>query len=158
MSEKVIQKRWLLRETVSPLDFLIHLLHPWVAFVIMPIFALANAGVAVTLGDVVSPVALAVIAGLTLGKPVGVMLFSWLAVKSGIAERPAGVTWTHLLGGGMLTGIGFTMSLFIAGLALEEEALRSAKIGVLAASVLSATAGLVTLRCFAQASRVTTAT
>jgi NhaA family Na+:H+ antiporter len=147
----VLEKRWLLRETVSPLDFLIHLLHPWVAFVIMPVFALANAGVTITPSDLVSPVALAVIAGLTLGKPAGVMLCSWLAVKSGIAERPAGVSWTHLLGGGMLTGIGFTMSLFIAGLALEDEALRGAKIGVLAASVLSATAGLITLRHFAPA-------
>jgi NhaA family Na+:H+ antiporter len=130
------------RETISPLDRLETALHPWVAFGIMPLFALANAGVRVELSAMAEPVALAVAAGLILGKPLGIVAFSWVAVKLGMARLPAGVNWKILFGAGCLAGIGFTMSLFIAGLALEAEMLTAGKIGTLLGSVISATLGL----------------
>ena len=114
------------RETISPLEYLENLLHPWVAFVIMPLFALANAGVPLTPSDFASPVAIAVAAGLVVGKPLGILLFSWIAVRTGLAVLPEGVSWGILLGGGLLAGIGFTMALFIAGLALEGPTLDAA--------------------------------
>jgi NhaA family Na+:H+ antiporter len=129
------------RESVSPLERLEKALHPWVAFVIMPIFALANAGVALQPKAVTDPVALAVTTGLLLGKPLGVVLFSWGAVQLGLARLPAGVNWQVMLGAGCLAGIGFTMSLFIAGLALPEDLLESGKIGTLTGSALSAALG-----------------
>lgn len=128
-------------ETVSPLERLETLLHPWVGFVVMPLFALANAGVAVKLAAVTDSVAIAVAVGLFVGKPVGVVLFSWLAVRAGVAKLPAGVNWWMMLGGGFLAGIGFTMSLFVAGLALEGDLLTAGKIGTLCGSVASATVG-----------------
>ncbi len=140
------------RESVSPLERLEHVLHPWVGFVIMPLFALANAGVHVELKAITEPVAVAIATALVLGKSIGVLLFSFLAVKLRIAKLPEGVTWTVLLGGGLLAGIGFTMSLFVANLAFEShlELLLQAKIGVLTGSVLSAMIGaiflIVTLR------------
>jgi NhaA family Na+:H+ antiporter len=133
------------REAASPLERLELALHPWVAFVIMPLFALANAGVPLafeTLGD---PVAVAVACGLALGKPIGIFGFSWLAVKSGLARLPAGVDWRVMLGAGCLAGVGFTMSLFIAGLALSTELLDAGKIGTLAGSTLSAVLGVTLL-------------
>lgn len=147
------QNRWRLvdnlataaRETVSPLERLEHALHPWVAFVIMPVFALANAGVTLQPAVANQGVAHCVAAGLVLGKPLGITLFSWLAVRLGLAQLPAGVGWRALLGAGCLGGIGFTMSLFIAQLALEGELLDAAKIGTLAGSTLSAVAGLAIL-------------
>jgi NhaA family Na+:H+ antiporter len=131
------------KESVSPLERLELQLHPWVGFVIMPVFALANAGVHVELNAITEPVAVAVALGLLLGKPTGVMLFSFLAVKIGLAKLPQGVTWPMLLGGGFLAGIGFTMSLFVAGLAFETHAnlLTNAKIGILVGSLLSAVIG-----------------
>jgi len=129
-------------ETVSPLDRLETALHPWVAFGIMPLFALANAGVRVELSAMTEPVALAVAAGLVLGKPLGIMTFSWVAVKLGLARLPGGVNWSILLGASFLAGIGFTMSLFIAGLALEGELLTAGKIGTLVGSALSAIFGM----------------
>ena len=87
----------------------------------MPLFALANAGVRVEIGELTHPVALAVALGLLLGKPIGIVLFSYLAVRLGVAKLPEGVNWWVLLGGGFLAGIGFTMSLFIAGLALGGD-------------------------------------
>jgi NhaA family Na+:H+ antiporter len=129
------------REAVSPLERLEAALHPWVAFGIMPIFALANAGVAVAPAALGHPVALAVAAGLVLGKPIGIVLFSWLAVRAGLARLPSGVNWPAMLGAGCLAGIGFTMSLFIAGLALEGELLDAGKIGTLTGSTLSAVLG-----------------
>ena len=119
-------------------------LHAPVAFVIMPLFALANAGVSLggatdTLG---SPVTLGIIAGLVFGKPIGITLFAWLAARSGMASMPEGISWRQVHGVGWLAGIGFTMSLFIAGLAFgTQEALDSAKIGILIASVLAGTVG-----------------
>lgn len=134
-----------LRESVSPLERLERHLHPWVGFVIMPLFALANAGVAVHPAALLSPVALAVAAGLFVGKPVGVVLFSWLAVRTGLARLPTGVTWPVLLGGGFLAGIGFTMSLFVAGLALDGDLLAAGKIGTLCGSGASAAVGAAVL-------------
>lgn len=135
------------QESVSPLERLEHKLHPWVGFVIMPLFALANAGVHIEPQAVTEPVAVAVALGLLLGKPIGVVLFSFLAIRLGIARLPHGVTWRVLLGGGFLAGIGFTMSLFVAGLAFAPEPLllAEAKIGILLGSVLSALIGVVVL-------------
>jgi NhaA family Na+:H+ antiporter len=132
------------RETVAPLERLEMGLHPWVAFAIMPIFALANAGVAIEPTSF-QGVSLAVAAGLTLGKPIGIMFFSWLAVRTGMAQLPLGVTWKAILGTGCLAGVGFTMSLFVANLGLEGKLLDGAKIGVLAGSAVSAVLGLVVL-------------
>ncbi|MEX0727101.1 MAG: Na+/H+ antiporter NhaA, partial [Planctomycetaceae bacterium] len=130
-AEKIRQYRRVTRETISPLEFLIFLLHPWVAFFIMPVFALANAGVPVEAADLASPVALAVILGLAVGKPLGILLFSWVSLKMGLVRLPEGVTWRHMAGGGFLAGIGFTMALFIAGLAFADDSvLQSAKVGV----------------------------
>src|SRR5262245_9518577 len=135
------------KESVSPLERLESVLHPWVGFVIMPLFALANAGVRVELKAIAEPVSLAVAFGLFLGKPIGVLLFSFLAVKLRIAKLPSGVSWVVLLGGGCLAGIGFTMSLFVAGLAFEGQPrlLSDAKIGVLVGSVCSALVGALIL-------------
>jgi NhaA family Na+:H+ antiporter len=133
------------REAVSPLVRLETTLHPWSAFVIMPLFALANAGVRLDVSLASDPVALAVTAGLVLGKPIGILAFSAAAVRLGVARLPDGVNWTVMLGGGLLAGIGFTMSLFIAGLALDGRALDAAKVGVIGASVVSALGGLTLL-------------
>ena len=135
-----------LREERAPVDDLIHRLHPWVAFVIMPVFALCNAGVAFdasSLGDALAQrVALGVALGLLLGKPAGVTLFAWLAVRLGIAELPRGVGWFQIAGAGLLAGIGFTVALFIAALAFSEpELIAGAKVGILAASLLATLGG-----------------
>jgi NhaA family Na+:H+ antiporter len=127
-----------------PLHRMEHALHPWVTFFIMPVFALANAGVVLSgniAETVAQPITLGVILGLVLGKPIGITLAAWLAVRSGVASLPVGVTWSHIHAAGWLGGIGFTMSLFIAGLAFTDESLLTmAKLGVLTAS---ACAGLV---------------
>jgi NhaA family Na+:H+ antiporter len=133
------------RESVSPLEYLERLLHPWVAFVIMPVFALANAGVAFDPRHVSDPLAIAVAAGLVVGKPVGVVAASWLAVRGGLARLPDGVAWAAIAGGGLLAGIGFTMALFIAGLALPPDGRDAAKVGILLASGIAATAGMAVL-------------
>jgi NhaA family Na+:H+ antiporter len=136
------------REAVPPLERVEHALHPWVGFFIMPLFALANAGVKIVPSDLFSSVAIAVMVGLVIGKPAGVLLASWIAVKSGIAQLPDRVNWGAIAGGGMLAGIGFTMALFVAGLAFagdtpeHADMLEKAKIGILAGSVLSAVLGM----------------
>ena len=136
-----------------PLTRMEHALHGWIAFFIMPVFALANAGVAMG-GDlgalVANPVALGIVAGLVVGKPVGVFLLAWLAVKVGLAGLPAGVGWKQILGVACLTGIGFTMSIFIAslGFAGDPVLLDSAKTGILLASVLSGVLGFFLLARF----------
>jgi NhaA family Na+:H+ antiporter len=136
-------------ELVSPLERLEHALHPWVAFFIMPVFALANAGVVVALADVGEPIALAVATGLIVGKPLGVVLFGLAAVRVGLAKFPAGVNAKVLVGAGCLAGIGFTMSIFIASLAFDEpHHLAEAKIGILVGSGVSAALGCVLLRWF----------
>ncbi len=133
------------REAVSPLTYLENALHPWVSYIIMPVFALANAGVAFTLEEIASPVALAVALGLLIGKPVGIVLFSGAGVGTGIARLPSGVSWRILAGGAALAGIGFTMALFIAGLALEGDLLAASKVGILLGSGVSAVLGMLLL-------------
>ncbi len=132
-----------------PLERLEHGLHGLVAFGIMPVFALANAGVAFG-ADLAAlatdAVALGVALGLIVGKPLGVMGMALLAVKLGVAALPAGVTWRHVLGVSFLTGIGFTMSIFIANLAFGAgPLLDSAKLGILAASIVSGALGALVL-------------
>jgi NhaA family Na+:H+ antiporter len=114
-------------------------------FAIMPLFAFANAGVVLAAADIGQAVYVAIFAGLVFGKPLGVVVASWLAVRLGFAILPHDLRWPLLAGGSLLTGIGFTMSLFIAGLAFAPAMLNSAKIGILSASVVSAAAGLLSL-------------
>jgi NhaA family Na+:H+ antiporter len=133
----------------APLQKLEDKLHGLVAFGIMPLFALANAGVPLTGGirAITSPVALGVVAGLVLGKPLGITLFAWLATRMRVAERPADASWRMVHGTGWLGGIGFTMSLFIAGLAFDDPALLTqAKLGILLASFAAGTVGWILLR------------
>jgi Na+:H+ antiporter, NhaA family len=136
------------RKSISPLERHETDLHPWVGFLIMPVFALANAGVPVQVADIVNPVALATALGLFVGKPVGILLFSWLAVKLRIARLPEDINWGVVLGGGFLAGIGFTMALFISSLALSGDILDAAKVGVMAGSALSAVVGVTLLIVF----------
>lgn len=138
-----------MRETAdaieTPLEKIEHALLPIVSFLIMPVFALANAGVSTGESglNVSDPVFLGVVCGLFLGKPIGIVCFTWLAVQSGIASLPDGVRYGHILGAGFLAGIGFTMSLFIGNLAFTEAALlESAKLGIMFGSLLSALAGV----------------
>ncbi|MBW6401391.1 Na+/H+ antiporter NhaA [Roseomonas sp. HJA6] len=130
------------REGLAPVERLELVLHPWVAFGVMPLFALANAGVHVSLAGLADPITLAVVIGFSLGKPLGILAFAWLAVRSGAAVRPKALGWGVLAGGGMLAGVGFTMALFIAELAFEDALLEAAKLGILVASVISAAGGL----------------
>lgn len=136
------------RESISPLERLEAGLHPWVAFGIMPMFALANAGVEIDLTALNHPIAVAVTAGLVLGKPLGIVVLSWVAVTVGLARLPAGVNWKVMIGAGCLAGIGFTMSLFIAGLALHGDQLNAGKIGTLSGSTVSAVLGCMLLLAF----------
>jgi NhaA family Na+:H+ antiporter len=137
------------REAVSPLQRLEHGLHPWVAFLVMPVFALANAGVVLSPSSLGEPVAVAVAAGLAFGKPIGIMISCVLAVRSRVTSLPDGVTWGMLAGGACLAGIGFTMALFLNALAFPvadfpaNEA--AGKIGTLAGSLVSAVLGAVVL-------------
>ncbi len=133
------------RETISPLERIEASLHPWVNFLILPLFAFANAGVPLTVAGFGAPAALAVIAGLMLGKPIGIFAASWLVVRLGIAERPNDIPWTAIAAAGVLCGIGFTMAIFIANLAFEPELIESANLGILAASLASAVLGLALL-------------
>jgi NhaA family Na+:H+ antiporter len=130
------------KEAMSPVERLERTLHPWVGFVIMPIFALANAGIGVSGAALLDPVATSVAAGLVVGKPLGIFIASWLVVRLGWAVLPDGVTWSVVLGAGCLAGIGFTMSLFIASLSLEGELLRAAKAGILMGSAVSVLVGM----------------
>ncbi len=138
------------RETISPLDFLVNLLERPVAFVIMPLFALSNAGVALdasTLGDPTArSVAIAVALGLVIGKPVGVTLFSWVAVKGNVAVLPNGVNWSALAATGLLAGIGFTVALFVTALAFENAVFTAgSKVGILVGSLVATVVGLAVL-------------
>lgn len=133
------------REALSPVERLEIILHPWVAFVIMPLFALANAGVSVAILEIDVGIVTAIMAGFIVGKPMGVLAFSYVAVRLHMATLPTDMSWRMLAAGGMLTGIGFTMALFIAELAFAPALLNSAKIGILLASVVAATVGLAVL-------------
>ncbi len=133
-----------------PLQSLENELHPWVIFLIMPVFALSNTGVVMgdnILTSVTNPAGIGIVLGLVLGKPLGILLFSWLAYKLGMAVLPENVKWTHILGIGLLGGIGFTMALFIASLAFKQtELIDNAKISILCASALAGVAGYFVLR------------
>jgi NhaA family Na+:H+ antiporter len=130
-----------------PLERWEHALTPWVTFAVIPVFALANAGIDLTAiewsGALASPLTLGIVSGLVLGKFAGISLFSWLAIRAGVGRLPSGVTWPQLLGAAWLGGIGFTMSLFIAQLAFTDAAaIEQAKLGILAGSAVSALVGL----------------
>jgi Na+:H+ antiporter, NhaA family len=133
------------REAVSPLERLEVALHPWVAFIIMPVFALANAGVAINAGVLGDPVAMAVAVGLVVGKPLGILTATAIVVGLKMTRLPSGVSWLMLAGGSCLAGIGFTMSLFVASLGMSGELLTAAKTGVLMGSGVSATLGFILL-------------
>ncbi|MCB1749385.1 MAG: Na+/H+ antiporter NhaA [Gammaproteobacteria bacterium] len=143
-----------LRETLSPNERLEMVLHPWVAFVIMPLFALANAGVPLAAMTIDVRVVTAIVVGLVIGKPLGVLTFSWLAVRSGLAVRPPELAWTTIAGAGLLAGIAFTMAIFIADLAFTGSLGDSAKLGILIASIVAALGGLALLRWHAGGSAV----
>lgn len=137
--------------TESPLEKLEHILVNPVNFIIMPIFALANTNIQLEFGmlqGLTTVLGLGIIAGLVIGKPVGITLFSWIAVKLGISKMPKHATWMHLIGVGMLGGIGFTMSIFIALLSFsgQELILTEAKFSILMASVISGLIGYFWLR------------
>jgi len=146
---EVARTKFAAREAVSPLQRLEDGLHPWVAFVIMPVFALANAGVALSPSSVGEPVAMAVAAGLALGKPIGIVLLCALAIRVGVTTLPDGVTWGMLVGGACLAGIGFTMALFLNALAFPAADFpgyeAAGKIGTLIGSLVSAVVGAVVL-------------
>jgi NhaA family Na+:H+ antiporter len=132
----------------SPADRLLRNVAPRSSYLVLPIFALANAGVVIA-AEVMGGhgmLTAAIICGLAIGKPAGFLLASWLAVKAGIAEKPAAYSWRQLGGAGALAGIGFTMSLFIAGQAFPvHEDFAAAKIAVFAASIVSAIIGVAVL-------------
>ncbi|WP_104624905.1 sodium/proton antiporter NhaA [Helicobacter felis] len=132
------------RNLQSPLERLEHALHPYSAYFIMPLFALANAGVAIggNLNFKVDEILWGVILGLVLGKPIGIFIITFLAEKLKIAKRPDGVSWAQILGAGMLAGIGFTMSMFMANLAFDnKDAMEVSKIAILLASLISGILG-----------------
>jgi NhaA family Na+:H+ antiporter len=136
--------------TRSPLADIEHWLKPWVLFLIMPVFAFANAGVPLTglkIEDFLAPIPLGIAVGLFVGKQVGVFGFTWLAVRFRLATLPTGLSWRQVYGVSLLAGVGFTMSLFIGSLAFAEpEQQNAVRLGVLVGSALSATAGYLMLR------------
>ena len=134
----------------TPLQKIENALHPWVAFLIMPVFALANAGMHIGedfFASLMNPVSMGVMVGLVAGKFVGVFSFSWLMVKMKFAELPVLANWAHIAGVAILAGVGFTMSLFITGLAFgAEEMIDQSKYGILLASLIASTLGILTLK------------
>ncbi|QIY88755.1 Na+/H+ antiporter NhaA [Aeromonas hydrophila] len=136
----------------SPLKHLEHVLHPWSAYLILPLFAFANAGVSldgIQLSDLLSPVPMGIILGLFIGKPLGIFTISWLSVKLGIAQLPSGVNFKQIFAVSILCGIGFTMSMFIASLAFEHGGLdygSYSRLGILVGSTLAAVIGFIALR------------
>jgi NhaA family Na+:H+ antiporter len=136
----------------SPLDRLIHELHPIVAFVILPMFAFVNAGVNLSgmgLDSLTAGIPLGIMIGLFFGKQIGVFGFAWLAIIVGICKKPKGVNWGQLYGTALLCGVGFTMSLFIGSLAFEAEAIgymRSDRLGIIVGSLAAGIAGYIVLK------------
>ena len=150
-TEAIREIEELTRESSGPLQRVEHFLAPWSVFVVIPIFAVANAGVQLT-GDAIegalaSSVAWGIAIGLVVGKFVGVLLFAWLAVRLGLAVKPDPISWPQVAGVSALAGIGFTVAIFIAGLAYDDESLvEEAKIAILVASIIAAVLGAALLR------------
>ena len=139
------------RGAEGPMERLERMVHPWVAFVVLPLFALANAGVVLTsdaLSEAVSsPVTLGVALGLLVGNPLGVLGLTWIAVRVRLGQLPSGVGWRHVLGVGFLAGIGFTVAIFVAGIAFDDPAVvAQAKMGIFGASVVAGLTGYLFLR------------
>ena len=139
------------RGTEGPMESLEAAIHPWVSFLVLPIFALANAGIIFTSDTVseamASSITLGIAAGLLAGKIVGIVGFTWLAIRLGVGTLPTAVGWRHVLGVALLCGMGFTVSLFVSGIAFEDASLvDQAKIGVFGASLLAGAAGYFFLR------------
>jgi NhaA family Na+:H+ antiporter len=150
-SAAILEVEERLEELEAPLSRLVHLLHPWVAFGVMPLFALANSGVdlrALDPSQLTGRLAVGIAAALFAGKAVGIFAFTWAAVRLGIAPMPGGVRAAKLLGVAIVAGIGFTVALFIAGLAYADspQTLDQAKVGILAGSLLSGLVGALVLR------------
>ena len=150
-TEAIREIEELTRESSGPLQRVEHFLAPWSAFVVIPIFAVANAGVQLTgdaiEGAIASSVAWGIAIGLVVGKFVGVLLFAWLAVRLGLAVKPDLISWPQVAGVSALAGIGFTVAIFIAGLAYDDESLvEEAKIAILVASIIAAVLGAALLR------------
>lgn len=134
------------REALSPVERLENILHPWVGFVIMPLFALSNAGIIIKEANTFDFLAITIFISLVLGKPLGIILFSWFAVKTRIAVLPESLNWHMLLGGSLLAGVSFTMALFIADLALQAAYVTTAKLAIIIASITSAFLGCLFLK------------
>ncbi len=151
VDHEVLELANITRESVSPLTRLEEGLHPWTSFMIVPLFALANAGVRFVGIDIAEalkdPITIGVALGLVLGKIVGITLAMYLAVRSGVARLPIGSTWSHIRGLAVLAGIGFTVSLFVTGLAFDDPAMADlAKIGIFAGSAIAGVTGYFLLR------------
>jgi NhaA family Na+:H+ antiporter len=140
------------REDESPLRTLLHALHPWVAFGILPLFAFVNGGVALgnfKLSSLLEPIPLGIMLGLIAGKQIGIFAFAWITIKSGIARLPDGVSMIQMYGAAILCGVGFTMSLFIGGLAFEEVGIgydRPDRLGIIAGSLICGALGYALLK------------
>ena len=139
------------RSTEGPMERLNRIVHPWVSFVILPIFALANAGIVITPDTLAvavnSRITLAVGVALLIGNPLGIVSMTWLAVRLGIGELPSSVTWRHVIGTAFLAAIGFTVAIFISGIAFGDPALvDQAKIGIFGASIIAGVTGFLILR------------
>jgi NhaA family Na+:H+ antiporter len=149
-AEQWLYLQWLSREAVSPLARVEAVLHTWTTGVVVPSFALANAGVQLSAHGLAAAatdvVAIGIVLGLVVGKPIGIVGASALAVRTGVAELPSGMTFRHVLGAGIVAGIGFTVAIFIAELAFAVPELDVAKIAILVASVVAGIAGFVVLR------------
>ncbi|ATP58213.1 Na+/H+ antiporter NhaA [Pedobacter ginsengisoli] len=148
---KTIQKvRILSMAAETPLQTIEHSLHPWVAFGIMPLFALSNAGIVIGsdfFSTIINPVSIGVTGGLLIGKFVGILLFCWIMITLKLAKLPEQATWKHIIGVALLAGIGFTMSLFISGLAFKNPTfIDQAKYGILLASVIAGILGTIVLK------------
>jgi NhaA family Na+:H+ antiporter len=141
---------WLSREAVSPLGRIEHVLLPWVSFLVLPLFALANAGVRLTGGGLHVAIGSAVFAGIVLGrlvgKVVGITLAVWLLVRTGVARLPAGATWRHVVGIGCAASVPFTVSLFVAGLALPPSLDAVARVGIIVSAIAGGLLGYLVLR------------
>jgi Na+:H+ antiporter, NhaA family len=150
---------YLIERTESPADRITRKLHDWIAFLVLPLFALSNAGVTFSAasfsGMLRNPIAWGVLFGLVLGKPIGVFAVSWLAVKLRLASLPGSVSWMQIAGVGVLAGIGFTVSLFISALAFNDPTqLDAAKTAILLASLIAGVAGYLLLTRVSQQSAI----